>query len=107
MTGHIRRRGEHSWELKFDAGRDTLTGKRIIRYHSVKGTKRDAERKLTELLSSVDNGSYVDPSKLAFTQFLDHWEAWVAGQVSPKTLERYKELTKHHVRPHLGNTRLQ
>ena len=43
MTGHIRRRGERSWELKFDLGADPLTGKRRIRYASFKGTKRDAE----------------------------------------------------------------
>jgi len=34
MTGHIRRRGERSWELKFDAGNDPVTGKRRIRYAS-------------------------------------------------------------------------
>ena len=42
MTGHIRRRGENSWELKFDLGTDPQTGKRLTRYHSFKGTKREA-----------------------------------------------------------------
>jgi hypothetical protein len=36
MTGHIRSRGENSWELKFDLGRDPATGKRASRYHSFK-----------------------------------------------------------------------
>jgi glyoxylase-like metal-dependent hydrolase (beta-lactamase superfamily II) len=27
MTGHIRQRGENSWELKFDTSRDEKTGK--------------------------------------------------------------------------------
>src|SRR5262249_12568560 len=31
MKGHIRRRGERSWELKFDLGTDPLTGKRFTR----------------------------------------------------------------------------
>jgi hypothetical protein len=31
MTGHIRRRGTRSFELKFDTGVDPLTGKRRIR----------------------------------------------------------------------------
>jgi hypothetical protein len=43
MTGHVRRRGERSWELKFDIGTDPLTGKRLTRYHSFKGTKRQLE----------------------------------------------------------------
>jgi hypothetical protein len=37
MTGHVRRRGKSSWELKFDLGNDPLTGKRLTRYHSSKG----------------------------------------------------------------------
>jgi len=109
MTGHIRRRGEHSWELKFDAARDPATGKRIIRYHSVKGTKRDAQRKLTELLGSVDTGSYVEPSKLTVAEHVrarvDQWAA--AGAISPKTAERYRELVENQIVPHLGAKLLQ
>ena len=30
--GHIRQQGKGSWELKFDLGRDALTGKRITKY---------------------------------------------------------------------------
>lgn len=39
MSGHLRRRGERSWELKFDVGNDPLTGQRRIRYASFKGPK--------------------------------------------------------------------
>jgi integrase len=107
MTGHIRRRGEHSWELKFDLGTDPATGKRITRYHSFKGTKREAEAELVRLKAGADRGEYVDPSKATVADFLDRWEQWAATQVSAKTLKRYKELAAHHVRPHLGATRLQ
>lgn len=107
MTGHVRRRGERSWELKFDLGTDPATGKRLTRYHSFKGTKRGAEAELTRLKASADKGDYVDPSKTTLAVFLDGWEAWAATQVSAKTLERYKELLTHHVRPHLGATRVQ
>src|SRR5437016_1054913 len=107
MSGHIRRRGERSWELKFDLGTDPATGKRQIRYHSFKGTKRAAEAELVRLMASAGSGDYVDPSKATLSEFLDRWEAWAATQVSPKTLERYKELAAHHVRPHLGTARLQ
>jgi hypothetical protein len=43
MSGHIRRRGERSWELKFDVDRNPVTGKRETRYVSFKGTKREAQ----------------------------------------------------------------
>jgi hypothetical protein len=62
---------------------------------------------LVRLKAGVDRGEYVEPSKLTLAEFLDRWEAWAATQVSAKTLERYAELTAHHIRPHLGASRIQ
>lgn len=107
MTGHIRRRGERSWELKYDAASDPLTGRRVTRYRSFKGTKRDAQVELTRLLAAADQGNDIDPAKTTLSEFLDRWEAWAATQVSAKTLERYRELAAHHIRPHLGAARIQ
>jgi hypothetical protein len=67
MTGHIRRRGERSWELKFDLGRDA-NGKRQIQYHSFQGTKKEAHLKLAELIASVGKGSYVSRSHLTVAE---------------------------------------
>jgi integrase len=103
MSGHIRRRGERSWELKFDTGVDPLTGRRMTRYHSFKGTKRDAQAELVRLMDATARGTYIDPSKTTLGEFLDRWERdWAAINVTPKTLERYAELLKVHVRPHLA-----
>jgi len=107
MTGHIRRRGERSWELKFDLGTDPTTGRRLTRYHSFKGTKREAEAELVRLKAAADRGDYVDPSKTTLSAFLDRWEGWAATQVSAKTLERYSQLLRHHVRSHLGASPVQ
>jgi integrase len=107
MKGHIRRRGDRSWELKFDLGTDPLSGKRSTRYHSFKGTKREADAELVQLMAAADRGDYVDPLKLTLAEFLDRWESWAATQVSAKTLERYKDLAAHHIRPHLGARRVQ
>jgi integrase len=108
MSGHIRRRGERSWEIKFDLGNDPQTGRRLTRYHSFKGTKRDAQAELTKLMAGAADGNYVNPSKATLAEYLDRWERdWAAVNVSPKTVERYAELLKHHVRPHLGAVRLQ
>jgi integrase len=103
VSGHIRRRGERSWELKFDAGVDPLTGRRLTRYHSFKGTKQQAKAELVKLVNAVNTGNYVDPSKATLGEFLDRWERdWAAINVSPKTLERYRELLRVHVRPRLA-----
>jgi integrase len=108
MRGHIRRRGKNSWELKFDAGIDALTGRRITRYHSFKGGKREAQNELVRLMDSDRRGEYVDPSKATLGEFLDRWERdWAALNVGPKTLERYKELLNVHIRPHLASVPIQ
>lgn len=103
MSGHIRRRGEHSWEIKFDLGRDPLTGKRQIRYVSFKGTKRDAQAELVRLMHSVNTGTDIDPSKATLSEFLTRWDRdWASSNVSDKTLERYRQLIANQIRPHLG-----
>ena len=108
MSGHIRRRGERSWELKFDDGRDPATGKRRIRYVSFKGTKREAQIELTRLMAAHDKGDYIDPSKATVAQFLDRWHRdWAAINVGGKTRERYEELTSAHVKPHIGMMQIQ
>lgn len=108
MTGHVRKRGQRSWEIKFDLGTDPTTGKRLTRYHSFKGTKREADAELVRLKSSADSGTYVDASKSKVSEFLERWQRdWASFHVSPKTLERYSELLKSHVTPRIGNHVLQ
>ena len=103
MKGHIRRRGKHSWELKFDAGRDDATGKRITQFHTVRGTRKEAQFKLAELIASVGKDEYVTRSNLTVGDHvqarIDHWEAM--EEITPKTAERYRELLENQIRPHL------
>ena len=110
MSGHIRRRGERSWELKFDLGRNPVTGKRESRYHSFKGTKREAQVKLAELIAAASTGSYVEPSKMTVADFVrgrvDQWEAAPDG-ITARTAQRYRQLTENQIVPHLGAKPLQ
>ena len=101
-SGHIRARGPGSWELKFDAGRDPLTGARIVRYKTIKGAKRDAQRELRALLDAVDRGTHTDPGKLTLGDWLDRWMTGRQHTISPKTTERYGELIEKHIKPKLG-----
>jgi integrase len=110
MTGHIRRRGERSWELKFDLGRDPSTGERKTAYQSFKGTKREAQIKLAELITTASRGTYVEPTKITVADFvrarIDQWEAAPDG-ITARTAQRYRQLTEHQIVPHLGAKTLQ
>src|ERR1035438_2613357 len=108
MTGHVRRRGERSWEIKFDLGADALTGKRRIRYVAFKGTKRGAELELARLVAQNAAGEGVDPSKSTVAEFVERWERDLAtANVGLKTLERYRQLFRLYVIPHIGSVRIQ
>lgn len=101
--GTIRRRGKASWELKFDV--PNSDGTRQTRYVSVKGKRTDAQRELTRLLSAIDTGTLVEPTKLTVAGYL---HAWLDGaDVQPKTLERYRQLAEQQIIPHLGAVMLQ
>lgn len=56
MAGSIRKRGENSWEIQITLGKDPVTGKKKRIYKTVKGTKKEAEKVLREILHQVDHG---------------------------------------------------
>lgn len=80
MRGHIRKRGKRSWEIKFDTGINALTGRRETKYYSVKGTRRDAQARLVELLGEASRGTLLDHSKETLGDFLARWDKdWAAN----------------------------
>ena len=108
MTGNITRRGANSWRLKFDTDRDPVTGKRTIRYATVRGTKKQAQAELTRLLASRNEGTLVKPTKVTVADYLRHWLSTAAVlSISAKTAERYSQLIENQIIPHLGAYSLQ
>ncbi len=103
MRGDIRPRGPGSRELKSDLGSDSLTGRRITKYKTVRGSKRDAEQELRRLLITVDQGTHADAGKLTVGEYLAWWpDNEVRHSVSRKTLERYREIVEKHLAPIFG-----
>jgi hypothetical protein len=106
MRGHIRERSPGRWAIVLDVC-DPQTGARKRRWHSFKGTKREAQVECARLISEVQQGGAVDPSRITIAEFLDRFtHDWVAVHVSPLTMERYG-FALAHVRRHLGQRPLQ
>lgn len=102
--GHIRLQGEGSWEIKFDLGRDPLTGRRITKYVTFRGTKRKAQEELTRLLGQRNDGSYIEPTKMTVAQYLHHWlEADINRRVAARAAARYRGIVEKNVIPKLGH----
>jgi len=107
MRGHITKRGKDSYTIVLDLGRDPETGKRKQQWVSVKGTKKDAEKRLSELLSQLDNGIYVQPKKTTLADFLEMWlNEYAKNNLSPRGFERYSGIIRKHLIPDLGKVTL-
>lgn len=107
MKGHIRRRGERSWAIVLDLGPDPETGKRRQKWHSVKGTKKQAEARLTDLLKELKDGAYIEPSKETVAEFFVRWKRdYATPNLRQTTYESYESLIDKHIVPALGHIRL-
>src|SRR6266566_1318294 len=104
MKGHLRERSPGHWAIVIDV-RDPQTGKRKRRWHSFRGTKREAQAECARLIASVGQGSYVERSKMAVAEFvrdrITQWEA--TATISARTAQRYRQLTENQIAPQLGS----
>jgi integrase len=101
--GHIRLQGKGSWEIKFDLGRDPISGRRITKYVTVRGTKRKAQEELTRLLGQRNEGTYVEPTKMTVAEYLRHWlEADIDRRVATRTAARHRGIVERNIVPKLG-----
>jgi integrase len=108
MRGHLRERSPGHWAIILDVP-DPQTGQRKRRWHSFKGTKRQAQLECARLVASIGQGGYVDRSKATVGGYvcarIDQWEA--AGDITARSAQRYRQLVKNQIVPHLGMKPLQ
>jgi integrase len=100
MPGSIRQRTPGSWQIIWDE--PSAGGKRKQKTMTLRGPKKDAQRKLREILTSIDQSAYVAPSRQTVGELLDYWLGTVEGTVAASTLERYTGIANNHIKPGLG-----
>ena len=105
MKGHIRERSPGHWAIVIDL-RDTEAGKRRQRWYSFRGTTRQAQVECARLISEIQNGTAIEPSRLTVSDFLERWIEHMQGQVSPRSHERYAEIARKNLMPLLGGLAL-
>ena len=104
MTGSIRNRGPGTWGLTISLGRNP-NGKRIRRYFTFKGTKRDAERELRRLLVEFEGAPTPAAERIRFCDWLPRWieEYGTVQGWRQSTIDRYSGIANEHLIPRLGN----
>lgn len=111
-SGSYRKRyrtdGSHYWQITIELPKDPITGKRVRKYKSVEGTKKDAERAMHEYIRELEKGYYVTDSKITISEWIDTWlEVYIIPNVSPTTLSRYQGMIKRYIKPIIGHMQVQ
>jgi integrase len=113
MRGHIRKyhlkAGDKLWAAVIYQGkRFSRDGKLKDCYRWVRGfkTEKAAQAELTRILRSINDESYVEPTKQNLGEYLLRWLNSAKPNLAPKTFERYEQLVEVNINPKLGPVKL-
>lgn len=106
MRGHIKQRGD-SWSVIVELPKDINTGKRKQKWYTFHGTKKEAEKFLTQKLRELDTGLLIDTKKMRYSEYLDYWKEKTFGNLEVTTKEGYIQKIDKHIKPYLGNIYLE
>ena len=108
MRGHIRQKGQHSWQITLDIGTEP-DGRRRRYFETIHSTRKsDAQKRLNELLVSLEKGVYSPPGRLTVGEHLKNWlTGYVKSNCSVRTHDGYESIVKNHLIPNLGHVQLK
>ena len=88
-AGYIRKRSDGRWEGQSTIGYDDKTGKRIRK--SVYGkSQKEVRQKISKVSTELDEGIYLEPSKLSLSDWLDIWLKEYTFDKKYSTVKGYK-----------------
>ena len=103
QLGHIEQRSKGSWGIKVSLGKDA-SGKPRYQWQTVRGSRKDAEKRLTEVLHKINSGNYLPPGKVTLAEYLSRWlQDYVTPNLSPRTAEGYEYIIAQYIAPKLGS----
>jgi integrase len=102
MKGHVRKRGKGNWYAVLSMREPT--GKRRVKFVSLPSCKgkREAQQECARIITEMQRGTFVEPSRATLAQFLERWLSQVQTQVAPRTYDGYAEKVRNNLIPLLG-----
>ncbi|MCL2695808.1 MAG: site-specific integrase, partial [Clostridiales bacterium] len=86
-------------------GRNPGTGKQMQK--SIYGdSQQEVAKQLRQIQAAIDNGTYIEPSKMTVEQWLEIWLDEYLGNVKPGTVSNYSQHVKNHIIPAIGSVKL-
>ncbi|MDQ7094166.1 site-specific integrase [Desulfosporosinus sp. PR] len=107
-SGHVEEIKKNHFNIIIEIGRNAEGGRGRIKkvFH---GGKRKAEGELDRMISELKNGTYIEPSNLRFSDYLDKWlkeycsPKLLNGKFSERTYAFYEKMFEIHTKPRLGH----
>ena len=108
IKGNIQQRGENIFRIRIDLDpKKRQAGPRRPHTETVRGTREDAEQRLTELNLLIMKGQIKEPSKATVSDWLEAWLSNIEMAVEANTFQRYEIICRTHWIRVIGNIRLQ
>ena len=104
-SGTIRQRKDGTWEARYTVGVNPKTGKQLQKSVYAK-TEKEVRKKLTAILSSLDQGTYMEPEKITVSAWCDLWLKDYVGSAKKTTLEQYRYQIETYIKPSIGAVKL-
>lgn len=94
------------YKIIIEAGKHPKTGKRWRPSVTIDGRKSDAEREMVRMIRELEQGTYIEPSRMTVADYLLHWLDAHGPNLAPSTLASYTRIIKTHLIPGLGGVLL-
>lgn len=99
-TGHIRQRENGLWE-----GQYVYKGERRSIYGK---TQEEVARQLEEIITSIEEGTYIRPNQHTLLSWLREWlHTYAEPTLRPATFTNYELIIERHFNTKLGNVKLK
>jgi hypothetical protein len=99
----MRQRGEESWQLRVQAGRDPITRRKRYVERTFHGNKRAAAKALGALVTHTDKRSPRSTKEGAVGALLNEWLAQARPSFSPKTVVTTRKYLEAPIIPAIGS----
>ena len=104
---NIRPRGDRTWQLTWQAGRDPVSGKWKRVTETFHGTEKQAQQRWLQRQPEIERGTGVELHGITFGALWQRWLAMKAKTVRPRTLDSYRQLGDQHILPLLRDHRVE
>ncbi len=104
--GTIVKRNDGRWMGAVTIGVNPKTGAPKRKYIYGK-ERKEVARKMTDLKKELFDGTYVEPSNMKLSEWLDSWIEGRKSSLAYSTYNNYKVMIRNHLKPEIGDLKLK